>query len=124
MPAPDVYNAMQTGVIDGAMIDATTLRAFKLAEVTGSVTQGMETSVSDFFMIMNRDSFDAQSEANQQVLRDAGKQAALNGSAAWNAVAAEALAATISDPSLQAAITRLAVLKLTREGRSNRKAPI
>lgn len=36
--------------------------------------------------------------------------------------AAEALAADITDPALQAALTRLAMLKLTRKGRSNRKA--
>lgn len=36
--------------------------------------------------------------------------------------AAEALAADITDPALQAALTRLAMLKLTREGRHNRKA--
>ncbi len=36
--------------------------------------------------------------------------------------AAQALAADISDPALQAAVARLAALKLSREGRSNRKA--
>lgn len=35
--------------------------------------------------------------------------------------AAQALAADISDPALQAAVARLAALKLSREGRSNRK---
>lgn len=91
MPAPEIYNAIQTGVLDGAMIDATALKAFKLAEVTGSVTQGMETSISDFFLIMNRDSFGELTEDQQKVVLDAGKQAALNGSAAWNSVAGQAL---------------------------------
>lgn len=36
--------------------------------------------------------------------------------------AAENLAAGVTDPALQAALTRLAMLKLTREGRPNRKA--
>ena len=92
MPAPEIYNAMQTGVLDGAMIDATALTAFKLGEVTQSVTTGMETSISDFFLIMNRDSFNDLSEDQQKVLQDAGKQAAINGSAAWNAVADKTLA--------------------------------
>ncbi|MFD1795619.1 TRAP transporter substrate-binding protein [Paracoccus aurantiacus] len=91
MPAPEIYNAMQTGVLDGAMIDATALSAFKLAEVTGSVTQGMETSISEFFLIMNRDKFRDLSEDQQKVLLDAGKQAATDGSAAWNGVATKAL---------------------------------
>ncbi|NHF73045.1 DUF721 domain-containing protein [Paracoccus xiamenensis] len=37
--------------------------------------------------------------------------------------AAQALAAQISDPALQAAVARLAALKLTRKGRANRKVP-
>ena len=37
--------------------------------------------------------------------------------------AAEAMAAEITDPALQAAVTRLAMLKLTRKDRTNRKAP-
>lgn len=92
LPAPEIYNAMQTGVLDGAMIDATGLTAFKLGEVTQSVTTGMETSISDFFLIMNRDSFNDLSEDQQKVLQDAGKQAAINGSAAWNGVADKTLA--------------------------------
>lgn len=93
MPAPGIYNAMQTGVIDGAMIDATTLSAFRLAEVTGSVTMGMDTTSSMFFLIMNRDSFaDLDSEA-QDAVRTAGRQAAIDGNAAFLAAADTALAA-------------------------------
>ncbi|MDO5641417.1 MAG: DUF721 domain-containing protein, partial [Paracoccus sp. (in: a-proteobacteria)] len=36
---------------------------------------------------------------------------------------AESLAANVTDPALRAALTRLAMLKLTREGKPNRKAP-
>lgn len=92
MPAPEIYNSMQTGVIDGAMIDATTLKAFKLAEVTKYITMGMETTISDFFMIMNRDSFRDLSEDQQKIVLEAGKEAALNGNKAWLAAADKALA--------------------------------
>jgi TRAP-type C4-dicarboxylate transport system substrate-binding protein len=93
MPAPAIYNAMQTGVIDGAMIDSTTLRAFKLAEVTQYVTMGMDTTITQFFMIMNRDSFDALSADQQSVVLEAGRQASVNANAAWLAVAESALSA-------------------------------
>ncbi|MEO1680190.1 MAG: TRAP transporter substrate-binding protein [Pseudomonadota bacterium] len=93
MPAPEIYNAMQTGVIDGAMIDATTLGAFKLAEVTSHITMGMETTISEFFLIMNRDSFDELSEAHQEIVLEAGREASVNANAAWLAVADKALAA-------------------------------
>jgi TRAP-type transport system periplasmic protein len=92
MPAPEIYNAMQTGVIDGAMIDASTLDAFRLAEVTNYITTGMDTTVSTFFLIMNRDTFSDLTEEQQQVVLDAGRDAALNGTAAWREASERALA--------------------------------
>lgn len=91
MPAPEIYNAMQTGVIDGAMIDATTLRAFRLAEVTSSITMGMDTTTSLFFLIMNRDVFADLDEAAQAAIKEAGREASLNGNKAWLEVADAAL---------------------------------
>ena len=91
MPAPEIYNAMQTGVIDGAMTDATTLGAFKLAEVTKYITTGMDTTISSFFLIMNRDSFEALSEDQQKVVSEAGREAAMNGNKAWLGIADKAL---------------------------------
>ena len=91
MPAPDIYNAMQTGVIDGAMTDATTLGAFKLAEVTKYITMGMDTTISSFFLVMNRDSFGSLSDDQQKIVLGAGRKAALNGNKAWLGVADKAL---------------------------------
>lgn len=93
MPASEIYNAMQTGVIDGAMIDAAALGAFKLDEVTGYITLGMDTTISNFFVIMNRDSFRNLSDAQQQVVLDAGRQLARDGNTAWLETADTALAA-------------------------------
>ena len=92
MPAPEIYNAMQTGVIDGAMTDATTLGAFKLAEVTKYITTGMDTTISSFFLIMNRDSFEALSEDQRKVVQEAGREASMNGNKAWLGIAGKALA--------------------------------
>lgn len=91
MPAPDIYNAMQTGVLDGAMIDATALGAFKLAEVTSHITMGMDTTISDFFIMMNRDTFADLDDTAQAAILEAGKTASLNGQAAWNGAAGGAL---------------------------------
>lgn len=92
MPASEIYNAMQTGVIDGAMIDATALAAFRLNEVTNHITTGMDTTISNFFVIMNRDSFDGLTAEQQQVVQDAGRQLALDANAAWLARAEAGLA--------------------------------
>ena len=75
----------KTGVIDGAMIDATALSAFRLAEVTKYVTSGMETTISDFFLVMNRDSFDDLSAEQQEIVLEAGSEAAINGNACADA---------------------------------------
>lgn len=91
MPASEVYNAMQTGVIDGAMIDATALTGFRLEEVTNYITVGMDTSISQFLMVMNCDSFQELSEEQQKAVLDAGQEAARNGNRAWLGVASTAL---------------------------------
>lgn len=98
MPAPEIYNAMQTGVIDAAMIDATALKAFRLGEVTASITQGMDTTISSFFLIMNRDSFADLGEDQQAIVLDASRQAAKNGNAAWLDAADKVVAEFASTP--------------------------
>lgn len=93
MPAPEIYNSMQTGVIDGAFIDATTLRTFKLNEVTSYAVHGMKPTISSFFLIMNRDSFKNLSEAQQFAVLEAGKTASINANGIQMAGAAAALEA-------------------------------
>ena len=91
MPAPEIYNAMQTGVVDGALIDTTTLGAFRLKEVTKYVTIGMDTAISDFFLVMNRDSFNELTPEQQKIVLDAGHKAAVSANAAWLSRAGKAL---------------------------------
>ncbi|HBZ45720.1 MAG TPA: ABC transporter substrate-binding protein [Maritimibacter sp.] len=92
MPAPEIYNAMQTGVIDGAMIDPTTLKAFKLAEVTTSITQGMDTTISEFFLIMNRDVFNGLDDTARQAVLEAGRDAAMTAGSTWLRIADQSMA--------------------------------
>jgi TRAP-type transport system periplasmic protein len=66
------------------------LGAFRLGEVTKYITQGIDTTISSFFLIMNRDSFNDLTEKQQQAVLDAGRDASRNGSAAWLAVADKA----------------------------------
>ncbi|QKV19172.1 TRAP transporter substrate-binding protein [Oricola thermophila] len=97
MPASEIYNAMQTGVLDGALIDATALTAFRLAEVTKYVTTGMDTTISEFFLLMNRDSFRDLSDEQQKIVLDAGREAAIRGGKAWVSKADSILADFASD---------------------------
>lgn len=68
MPAPAIYNALQTGVIDGVFIDGSSLKSFKLHEVINHITVGMPTTLSAFFLLMNRESWDALSAEEQAVV--------------------------------------------------------
>lgn len=79
MPVSEIYNAMQTGVIDGAMIDGTGINAFKLGEVADYITMGMKTTNSPFFILMNRDAYGSLSAEDKAAIDAAGKEAAMHG---------------------------------------------
>jgi TRAP-type C4-dicarboxylate transport system substrate-binding protein len=91
MPVNDVYNALQTGVIDAAMIDGTATKAFRLGEVANYVTYGMKTTNSPFFIVMNREAWDGLSDDNKKAVEEAGKKASLNGQAMQLRVAADGI---------------------------------
>lgn len=74
MPVNEIYNAMQTGVIDGAMIGGTATMSFKLGEVANFLTVGMNSTISPFFIIMNRDAYDALPADQQQAVLTAGQE--------------------------------------------------
>ncbi|MGH1464480.1 MAG: TRAP transporter substrate-binding protein [Cognatishimia sp.] len=77
MPAPGMYNALQTGVIDGALIDQGSVLSFKLGEVTKYMTVGMQSQISPFMVVMNRDSFDGLSADEQAKLKEIGREMSL-----------------------------------------------
>jgi TRAP-type C4-dicarboxylate transport system substrate-binding protein len=93
MPVNEIYNALQTGVIDGAMIDGTATKAFKLGEVANFLTVGMNTTVSPFFIIMNRDAFNALTPDQQAAMRKVGQEISVTGNQVQLAVAAKGIAA-------------------------------
>lgn len=65
MPGPDVYNAMQTGVIDGVVGDATLLYGARWIEIADYITAGLNASMSPMALFMNRDSYRDLSDANK-----------------------------------------------------------
>jgi TRAP-type C4-dicarboxylate transport system substrate-binding protein len=93
MPVSEIYNALQTGVIDGAMIDGTATNAFKLGEVANFLTVGMDTTISPFFILMNRDAFDALSPEHQQAVLTVGQEISVTGNRVQLAEAAKGIAA-------------------------------
>ncbi len=57
MPITQVYQSMDTGVVDGTLVDTSVLSSFKLGEVTNHITKGMNATNSMFMLVMNRDSW-------------------------------------------------------------------
>lgn len=92
MPVSEIYNSMQTGVIDAALIDGTGVNAFKLGEVAKYLTVGIESTNSPFFIVMNRDAFRALSDEGQQAVLEAGKEASLLGQQTQLTVAEKGIA--------------------------------
>jgi TRAP-type transport system periplasmic protein len=92
MPIGEVYNALQTGLIDGVITGASTLSDFKLDEVANSYTLGANIGRGSFFAVMNQGAYDALPD-DQKAAIDAVAGVPLSKSAedAWNATADAAL---------------------------------
>ncbi len=68
MPITEVYTSMETGVVEGTLVDTSVLTSFKLGEVTKYITSGMKATNSLFMLLMNRDSWDDLDAATQDKL--------------------------------------------------------
>jgi len=90
MPITQVYQSMETGVVDGALVDTSVLGSFKLGEVTKYVTQGMIGSNSLFMLVMNRDSWDALDAETQAKLEEmTGEEMSMGGNNTMTVAAVE-----------------------------------
>jgi len=94
MPIGEVYNALQTGLIDGVITGSSTLSDFKLDEVANSYTLGANIGRGSFFAVMTQAKYDALPD-DQKAAIDAVAGAPLSQSAedAWNATADAAMEA-------------------------------
>jgi hypothetical protein len=54
MPAPEMYNALATGVVDGLLVGPCVIPAFKIGEVANYFTIGLPLGVAPFFLVMNQ----------------------------------------------------------------------
>ncbi|WP_323772348.1 TRAP transporter substrate-binding protein [Antarctobacter sp.] len=98
MPINQVYNALQTGLIDGVITGASTLSDFKLDEVADSYTIGANLGRLAFYTVMGQGSYDKLSaEAKAAVDAAAGIEVSKSAEIAWNATADAALEAARAD---------------------------
>ncbi len=94
MPISQVYNALQTGLIDGVFTGSSTLADFKLDEVASSYTLGAPLGRLTFFAVMGQQAYDGLSDDARAML-DAARGRGLSQSAeeAWNATGEAAVIA-------------------------------
>jgi tripartite ATP-independent transporter DctP family solute receptor len=74
MPLPEVFQALQTGVIDGIDIDLDALMTEKLYEVAKHFTVTNHMAFPGVFL-MNKTLFDSMSAEDQQIVREAAQAA-------------------------------------------------
>lgn len=99
MPINEVYNALQTGLIDGVITGASTLSDFKLSEVAHAITTGAPLGRIVFYTVMNRAKYESL-PAEHRAAIDAVAGIPLSKSAedAWHAAAQAALDAARATP--------------------------
>ena len=93
MPASQVYNALQTGLIDGLITGASMVADFKLDEVATSYTLGAPLGHITFYLVMNQKKYDKLSDEHKAVIdKNSGLVLSKSGEDHWNARAAETIA--------------------------------
>lgn len=98
MPISQVYNALQTGLIDGVITGHSVLKDFKLDEVADAITLGAPLGRVSFYTVMSQEVYEGLS-ADERAAIDAASGAGLSKSAedAWLVTANAALATAKAD---------------------------
>lgn len=69
MPAPEIYDAMQKGVIDGGVLPISAIGDFNLFDVVDYVSTG-NFNTSLFYVVMNKNSWEKISPEDQQLIEE------------------------------------------------------
>lgn len=86
MPAGEIYNALQTGLIDGVITGASAVADFQLDEVANSYTIGAPLGRITFYVVMNQGRYDNLSEEQRGALDSViGRALSQSGEEGWNA---------------------------------------
>jgi TRAP-type C4-dicarboxylate transport system substrate-binding protein len=98
-PATEMYNALQTGLIDGIMTGASAIRDFKVNEVADVYVTGPSLGNILFYVVMNEAKYQSLPDTEKAAI-DAASGAGLSqsGEDNWNRVAEEVLDELRADP--------------------------
>ena len=92
MPMPETYQALQKGVVDGAMYPLEANKGWKLAEVikytTGNYSSAYTTS---FFVVMNKDKWNSIPDDAKKAIEEINKEWIVKTGKAWDEIDKEGL---------------------------------
>ena len=92
MPAGEIYNSLQTGLIDGVITGASAIGDFKLDEVADSYTLGAPLGRISFYVVMNQAKYDGLPEAERAAIDTiAGRPLSQSAEEGWNARALQVI---------------------------------
>ena len=92
MPAGEIYNSLQTGLIDGVITGASAIGDFKLDEVANSYTLNAPLGHISFYVVMNQAKYDGLSDEEKAALDAiAGRPLSQSAEEGWNARAAQVI---------------------------------
>ncbi|MGZ9808871.1 TRAP transporter substrate-binding protein [Pseudoroseicyclus sp. H15] len=98
MPAGEMYNALDTGLIDGIVTGASAVGDFRLDEVANSYTLGAPMGRITFYLVMNQGVYDGLSPEMQAAIDDnSGRSLSQSAEEGWYATTdrvLESIAAT------------------------------
>jgi TRAP-type C4-dicarboxylate transport system substrate-binding protein len=101
LPVTELYNALQTGVVDGVMISADGVASFRLHEVAKFATTNLPASYTTFYLVANRDSWESiPAETRSAVEPLFGKQLSERAATAYQPAAVRALE-LMSEPGIE-----------------------
>lgn len=74
IPSSEIYNAMQTGVLDAALTSSTSLLSFRLQEVSKFITTGRKNTFWYMFepLLMSNSTFNSLTPAQQKTVMEVG----------------------------------------------------
>ncbi len=92
MPITQVYNALQTGLIDGVFTGSSAILDFKLDEVANSYTVGAPLGRVSFYVVMNKERYDALPEDQRAALdKHSGVELSKSAEQLWGEKGVEAI---------------------------------
>lgn len=96
MPAGEIYNSLQTGLIDGVVTGASAIGDFKLDEVANSYTLNAPLGHISFYVVMNQAKYDGLTDDEKAAIDSiAGRKLSQSAEEGWYA-RAESVIETIS----------------------------